>query len=49
MSEEIIVDVTKKGFKCLRCGETWVPHDLKKKPVTCPKCRSPYWDKPKKK
>ena len=28
---------------CKRCGHTWYP----RKPVslTCPKCRSPYWDK----
>ena len=33
-------------LKCLRCGHTWYP----KKPVepkVCPKCKSPYWNKPK--
>ena len=32
-------------FICLRCGHKWFP----RKPtlsVTCPKCRSPYWDRP---
>ena len=30
---------------CLRCGHEWVkriPH-----PIRCPKCRSPYWDRPR--
>lgn len=33
-------------LKCLRCGHSWYP----KKPVlpkVCPKCKSPYWNKPK--
>ena len=41
----------KKSFKlpsltCLRCTHTWIP----RKPVEpkfCPKCRSPYWNKPR--
>jgi len=30
--------------KCKRCGNEWF---LRKpeEPKTCPKCRSPYWDK----
>lgn len=33
-------------LECLRCGHKWVPRtsDIK----TCPKCRSPYWNEPKK-
>jgi rubrerythrin len=33
--------------KCLRCGHTWTlrtPH-----PKKCPKCKSPYWNKPRRK
>jgi len=33
-------------FKCLRCGWEWVPRVPT--PKTCPKCRSPYWDRPRK-
>lgn len=33
------------GFRCQRCGHAWVPHDPDKPPVTCPKCKSPFWDK----
>jgi predicted Zn-ribbon and HTH transcriptional regulator len=31
---------------CLRCGHTWIPKVPH--PITCAKCRSPYWDKPRK-
>ncbi len=37
-----------KGFKCERCEHEWVPRKKKEKPIICPKCKSPYWDKPKK-
>jgi hypothetical protein len=36
-----------KGFICERCSHKWVPRD-KKRPVVCPKCKSPYWDKKRK-
>lgn len=34
--------------KCARCGHTWLPRDKKKRPIICPKCKSPYWDIPRK-
>ena len=33
--------------KCLRCNHKWLPRTTEI--FTCPKCRSPYWDKEKKK
>ena len=33
------------GCECKRCGWTWTPEDLTKKPRWCPHCNSPYWDK----
>jgi NADH pyrophosphatase NudC (nudix superfamily) len=36
-----------KGWECERCGHTWVPRD-EDQPRVCPKCKSPYWDKPRK-
>lgn len=33
------------GFMCLRCGYRWVPR-TKHRPVTCPGCQTPYWDRP---
>ena len=43
-----MVDITVKGYKCERCGHKWVPRG-KEEPRVCPKCKSAYWDKPKKK
>ena len=31
---------------CNRCGYTWWPRSTKR-PSECPKCNSPYWDKPR--
>jgi hypothetical protein len=31
---------------CRRCGKAWWPRQLRK-PVRCPGCKSPYWDKPR--
>ena len=39
-------EITLKGFRCTRCNHTWVPRE-KRKPMVCPKCKSPYWDKPR--
>jgi DNA-directed RNA polymerase subunit RPC12/RpoP len=36
-----------KAFKCERCGHVWVPQS-EERPRVCPKCKSPYWDKPRK-
>lgn len=33
-------------LKCSRCGHTWIPRQPKN-PKVCPKCTSPYWNKPK--
>lgn len=30
---------------CLRCSHEWA---TKGEPRVCPKCKSPYWDKPRK-
>jgi len=34
-------------LKCKRCGWVWIPRK-EEKPLTCPHCRSPYWDKERK-
>ena len=39
--------ITLDGFRCERCGHEWRPKsDVM--PTICPKCKSPYWDKPRK-
>lgn len=31
---------------CERCGHVWIQR-INRTPCACPKCRSPYWDKPR--
>jgi uncharacterized CHY-type Zn-finger protein len=40
-------EITLKGFVCERCNHKWVPRE-DEMPKVCPKCKSPYWDKPRK-
>lgn len=39
------------GYVCDRCGHTWLPRDHAEDeqaaPTVCPKCKSPYWNKPR--
>jgi len=41
------VNVLIVGHRCYRCGHTWVPRNISEIPEICPKCKSPYWKKPK--
>ena len=34
------------GYRCERCGHEWLPRN-DQAPKVCPKCKSPYWDKPR--
>lgn len=36
------------AYKCERCGHIWRPREGTKEPKVCPKCKSPYWNTPKK-
>jgi len=56
----VLVKVTMWGYRCLRCLHEWVPRGLeempdgkrppdpKSEPRVCPKCKSPYWNRPRK-
>jgi hypothetical protein len=35
------------GFVCERCEHSWVPRMDSRKPRVCPKCKSPYWNRPR--
>ena len=38
-----------QGYRCFRCEHEWVPRkSTKAEPRVCPKCKSPYWNKPRK-
>ena len=53
---DYIIKKTVNAFRCLRCGHEWIPRanmneltgTVKDKPRLCPKCKSAYWDRPKK-
>jgi DNA-directed RNA polymerase subunit RPC12/RpoP len=36
------------GYSCFRCNHKWVPREDNEKPLVCPRCKSPYWDKERK-
>ena len=36
------------GYRCERCEHEWVPRNKDEEPRVCPRCKSPYWDKPRK-
>jgi len=38
-----------RGYRCYRCGHEWRPSSLGSASRICPKCKSPYWDRPRKK
>ncbi|HXI15940.1 MAG TPA: hypothetical protein VNM48_06180 [Chloroflexota bacterium] len=35
------------GFRCERCGHEWLPREKDVVPKVCPKCKSPYWNTPR--
>ena len=36
------------GFLCERCWHRWAPKQPNTpEPKNCPKCKSPYWNKPR--
>jgi hypothetical protein len=42
------VPITVMGCRCERCDYEWIPRDLDVEPEACPKCKSPYWNRPRK-
>jgi predicted Zn-ribbon and HTH transcriptional regulator len=41
------VTVSRTGWQCERCGHQWVPLKEGYAPAVCPKCKSPYWNRPR--
>ena len=37
-----------EAFTCDRCGHVWSPRNKSAEPRVCPKCKSPYWNTPRK-
>jgi predicted Zn-ribbon and HTH transcriptional regulator len=43
------VPITLMGYHCERCAHEWVPRgSADEEPRVCPKCRSPWWNRPRK-
>ena len=43
------IEITIKGYKCERCEHEWFSRSKTKKvPILCPKCKSAYWNIPRK-
>lgn len=43
------VPITVMGYRCERCGHEWIPRGgSEEEPRVCPKCRSPWWNRPRK-
>jgi len=43
----VMGEVLRKIWKCDRCGHEWLSRDSDT-PIRCAKCKSPYWNKPRK-
>lgn len=43
---EGMVFITVPGYRCTRCDHQWVPR-RPTPPRVCPTCKSPYWDRPR--
>lgn len=41
------VPITVMGYRCERCSHEWVPKDSEREPSVCPRCKSPYWNRPR--
>lgn len=48
MKNKIGANVLILGHKCYRCGHEWKPENFDANPKVCPKCKNPYWDRPRK-
>lgn len=42
------VPITVMGYRCERCSHEWIPRDFDEEPRVCPRCKSPYWNRPRK-
>lgn len=35
------------AWVCERCTHQWLPREKDREPRVCPKCKSPYWNTPR--
>jgi len=42
------VPITVMGYQCERCQHEWIPRsEADAEPRVCPRCKSPYWNRPR--
>ncbi len=42
-------EISLLGYLCERCAHKWVPRsNSEHKPIVCSRCKSPYWNVPRK-
>src|SRR4029453_5925684 len=41
------IPITKMGWRCERCAHEGIPKTEDYAPLTCPHCKSPYWERPR--
>ncbi|MFH1182045.1 MAG: hypothetical protein V1702_03745 [Candidatus Woesearchaeota archaeon] len=41
------IKLTVEGYRCERCSHEWQRRKKNEEPTVCPKCKSPYWNKPR--
>lgn len=46
-TKEYETEVVVNGLRCIRCGHSWIPRKAGERPLTCPKCHSSYWHRPR--
>jgi DNA-directed RNA polymerase subunit RPC12/RpoP len=42
------IPITVMGYRCERCSHEWVPKNFDSEPNVCPKCKSAWWNRPRK-
>ncbi len=48
-SKRFGANVLIRGNICYRCEHEWRPKNIELGSRVCPKCKSPYWDRPRRK
>lgn len=44
------IQITLMGYRCDRCAHEWIPRgESEEEPRVCPKCKSAYWNTPRRK
>lgn len=43
-----VFEKTVTAFSCDRCDHEWIPRNPEEFPKVCPRCKSPYWNTPRK-